>query len=131
LILLVVATGCRLFSDRSTSSSDSLVGKWKVVRTNTSAQDTWRPGENESFEFFADGRFEFNGPGGSDRGTYITDTNVTPHRIVMRGTLSPQFIYKIEGNKLVIKASLVKGELDFPSDFGIQYGTQVMELERK
>jgi hypothetical protein len=115
----------------SSCSSETLVGKWQLVRTNKFAQDTWLKSENETFEFFNDGRWKFNGPGGSDEGTYTTDTNVIPHRYVLKGSLIPRGIYKIEGNKLILKANAMKDQFEFPSDFGIHVDCIVMELERK
>src|SRR5688500_5166515 len=106
----------------SCGTQPTVLGEWKAARDYDFFHQEWRPArEDVSLILLSDGKYRLIKPGAVDRtGTFTVDQAVEPHRIVLTddasGTVS-RGIYKVDGNKMIMRAADKPGDARFPNSF--------------
>ena len=98
-------------------------------------EDSWKPvSDTLMVEFTGDGRYTSAVQGRLTSGTYSIDQVATPHRLVLNDDKAGRIniIFKLEGNKLTLKANKTDAESSFPSDLntGVDGDFELSVLER-
>lgn len=126
LIITAISVGC---------SSNGIVGKWQVKQRFDRFEESWKPVDDfMTLEFSSDGRYTSSVRGRLTSGTYSVDEIVSPHRLVLNDDKAGRVnvIFRLEGNKLRLKANMMNGATQFPADLdsGGDDDFELAELER-
>ena len=117
----------------------AVVGEWKTIRDYDFFHEEWRPArEDVTLVLRSDGHYRIVKPGASDKtGTFTLDETFEPQRIVLTDDGDGKVargIYKVDGDKLTMRASDNPDGTEFPTSFdpsGDGARVDLIELQRK
>ena len=121
------------------SMRPAVLGEWKAIRDYDFFHEEWRPArEDVTLVLLSDGHDRIVKSGAKDKtGTFTLDGTVEPQRIVLTDDGDGKVargIYKVEGDKLTMRASDKPDATEFPTSFdpsGDDARVDLIELQRK